>query len=90
MALHILRSISFNMVSSNFFTILADECPDIANKEQFVACLRWVDEALTDHENVIGIYNVGTIDATTLSAAIHTRCPFALGLENGQMPWAVL
>ena len=49
---------------------MADECTDIDNKEQFVVCIRWVDEALIDHEDVIGVYNVGTIDANTLTAAI--------------------
>ena len=58
---------------------MADECMDIANKEQFVVCIQWVDEALTDCENVIGIYNIGTIDANMLSAAIHD----VLLLENG-------
>ena len=55
----------------DFFTIMADECTDIANKEQFVVCIRWVDETLTDHEDVIGVYNVDTIDARTLTSAIH-------------------
>ena len=55
----------------DFFTIMADEFTDIANKEQFVVCTRWVDETLTDHEDVIGVYNVDTIDARTLTSAIH-------------------
>ena len=50
---------------------MADEFRDVTNKEQFVVCIRWVDETLIDHENVIGVYNVGTIDASTLTAAIH-------------------
>ena len=50
---------------------MADECTDVANKEQFAVCIRWVDESLTDHEDVIGVYNVGTIDANTLTAAIR-------------------
>ena len=50
---------------------MADECTDIANKEQFVVCIRWVDETLTNHEDVIGVYNVDTIDARTLTSAIH-------------------
>ena len=49
---------------------MADECTDIANKEQFAVCLSWVDESLTNHEDVIGVYNIGTIDANTLTAAI--------------------
>ena len=71
MALSILRQISASFVRNGFFTVMADECTDIANKEQFVVCIRWVDETLTDHEDVIGVYNVGTIDANTLTAAIH-------------------
>ena len=50
---------------------MADECTNIANKEQFVVCIRWLDETLTDHEDVIGVYNVDTIDARTLTSAIH-------------------
>ena len=71
MALNIVRQISASIVSNGFFTIMADECTDVANKEQFVVCIRWVDETLTDHEDVIGVYNVGTIDADALTAAIH-------------------
>ena len=53
-----------------FFSILADECTDASNKEQRVVYIRWVDELLQDHENVIGVYNVGTIDAKTLTDAL--------------------
>ena len=40
---------------------MPDDCTDVANSEQFVICIRWVDSTLTDHEDVIGLYNVGTI-----------------------------
>ena len=42
--------------------------------QQRAACgvhYRWVDELLQDHENVIGVYNVGTIDAKTLTDALE-------------------
>ena len=39
-----------------------------------------MDENLIDHEDVIGVYNVGTIDADTLTAAI-CDVPFAHVLE---------
>ena len=45
---------------------MADECTDVANNEQFVICIRWVDNTLTDHEDVIGLYNVGIIDSGAL------------------------
>ena len=61
-ALTIVRQISASIVSKGFFTIMADKYTDVANKEQFVVCIHWVDETLTDHEDVIWVYNVSTID----------------------------
>ena len=71
MALSFLRQTSASIVKSGLFTVMADECTDVAKKEQFVICIRWADESLTDHEDLIGVYNVGTIDANTLTAAIR-------------------
>ena len=51
--------------------VMADECTDVANNEQFVICIRWVDSTLTDREDVIGLYNVGTIDSNTLVTTIE-------------------
>ena len=71
MALSILRQVCSNIASSDLYAVMADECTDMANKEQFVVCLRsWIDESCVDHEDVIGIYNVGTIEAKTLATAI--------------------
>ena len=49
---------------------MADECTDVSNKEQFTICLRWVDEELVDHEDVLGLYKVDAIDAGSLVHAI--------------------
>ena len=49
---------------------MADECTDVSNKEQFTVCIRWVDETLTDHEDVIGLRHVEKIDANCLADAI--------------------
>ena len=43
MAMHILRSIVTNIEKSSYYSIMADEATDIINKEQFVVCIRWVD-----------------------------------------------
>ena len=50
---------------------MADECTDIASKEQFTICVRWVDASLTDHEDVIGLYNIDAINANCLVATIQ-------------------
>ena len=65
------RQISAGIVSNCFFTIISDKYTNVANTEQFVVCIRWVDETLTDHEEVIGVYNVGTIHADVLTTAIY-------------------
>ena len=49
MALSILRDITKNIESGVYYTIMADEVTDAANHEQFVLCLRWVDDDLNPH-----------------------------------------
>ncbi len=56
-SLAIQRDIMSNIHVSNYFTIMADECTDSANKEQVVICLRWVDHKLEVHEDFIGSAN---------------------------------
>ena len=70
MALHnvILRQVSSDISKNGVFS---DECTDVANNEQFVICIRWVDSTITDGEDVIGLYNVGTTDSNTLVATIE-------------------
>ena len=70
MALHILRHVSASIRASQYYSIMADECTDIANKEQFTICLRWIDKNLDDHESFIGLYQVDSIDANSLVRAI--------------------
>ena len=71
MALSILRQISGNITRNGFFTVMADECTDIAKKEHFDIWIHWEDEILTDHEDVIGLYNVDQIDSKTLVSEIE-------------------
>ena len=73
MALHvqILQQVSQNISDSACYTIMADECTDIANKEQFTICIiRWVGQDLQDHEDLIGLYEVGSINTDCLTEAI--------------------
>ncbi|XP_065191926.1 zinc finger MYM-type protein 1-like [Sycon ciliatum] len=70
MALSILRQLSKSIADCPCYSIMADECTDLSNKEQFTICLRWVDHDLMEHEDFIGLYQVDTIDANTLFSAI--------------------
>ncbi len=39
MALRIIREVSSNIRNAGCYTIMADECTDISNKEQFAICI---------------------------------------------------
>ena len=68
MGLNILRTVGKNIRDDAVcFSIMADECTDIANKEQFTVCLRWVGRDLEDHEDFIGLYQVDSITADSLT-----------------------
>ena len=70
MALNILRKISANIRNSSYFAIVADEATYASNKEQFVICLRWVDDEFEVHEEFIGLYEINNLTANTLVVAI--------------------
>ena len=42
---------------------MVDETTDSSNREQVVICLRWVDNSLNAHEELIGLHQVDRIDA---------------------------
>ena len=71
MALSILRDIAKNIEPGVYYTIMADEVTDAANHEQFVLCLRCVDDDLNPHEEFIGLQSVLNIAADTLVAVIR-------------------
>ena len=68
MAHHILRDV---MASIKFCVIMVDETTDVANKEQAVVCLRWVDAALENHEEFIGLYELQSTQSEDFLHMIH-------------------
>ena len=80
MALQIARDIASAIRSASFYTIMVDECPDVANQEQLVLCLRWVDNALEVHEDFIGMYHMENVSADTIVAVIKD-CLLRLNLN---------
>lgn len=71
MALGLLREIASNIKSAKFYTIMADETADISNEEQLVICFRWVDDALSIHEDFIGLQSIPQTDADTIVKVIQ-------------------
>ena len=84
MGLKVLRMVSKNVRDDAVcFSVMADECTDIANIEQFIICLRWVGRDLEDHENFIDLYQVNSINADSLTFHIKD----ALLCLNVQLSW---
>ena len=53
-----------------FYAIMVDETTDCSNQEQLVLVLCWVDDALDVHKDFIGLYNVPSINADTITEVI--------------------
>ena len=66
------RDIMSDIHVSTYFTIMADECTDSANKEQLV--LSWVDHKLEVHEDFIGLYNISDIGERAKRARHYQGC----------------
>ena len=79
--MHVLRPIVKNIKkSSSYYSIMADETTDIINKEQFVICIRWVDNDLNANEDFIGLHELSVTNAETL-AFILKDVVLRLGLD---------
>ena len=53
---NILRSLMSYIRRAKWFSIMADERRDIANREQLVLCIRWVSENNEVFEDPVGLY----------------------------------
>ncbi|CAG2203108.1 unnamed protein product [Mytilus edulis] len=87
MAQMIVREVSDNIRKSLYFALMADETTDVANKEQLVVCLRWIDQALDVHEDFIGLYQIDNTSAQTITDSIQdvlVRLNISLSQCRGQ------
>ena len=86
MANQITRDITAN-IWNNFYSIICDECTDIANKGQLSFCIRWFDKFLVAHGEFLGFYEVSNIKSETLIKIITDiliRFQLSLPLYRGQ------
>ena len=52
------------------FTLMAHETADVANIEQLVICMRWVDEQLNVHEAFTGLHPIPDTTANTIASML--------------------
>lgn len=71
MALGVLREISANIKTAQFYTIMADETADVSNIEQLVICFRWVEDNLTIYEDFIGMHPMAQTNAESIVKVIQ-------------------
>ena len=65
---------------------MVDETTDTSNTEQMVVCLRFVDNNLKVHEEVVGLYSLESNSAQ----AYDQRRPFAHEPKNRYVLWPML
>ncbi len=53
MSLNTLRKIASSIQEARYFALMANEVTDCSNKEQFVICLRWVNNNFQPFEEFI-------------------------------------
>ena len=80
MSLSILRCITANLHSSDWFTVMADECTDMSNKEQLAICYRWATTDLEVHEEFVGLYEIDNISANTIVQSLQD-CLIRMNLQ---------
>lgn len=69
------------------FAIMADEVTDISNKEQLAVCFRSVDAEFVPHEYFVGLYEIDSIQAETITACLKdvmARMNLSVHLCRGQ------
>ncbi|XP_048583324.1 zinc finger MYM-type protein 1-like [Nematostella vectensis] len=86
MSQQVIRDVA-NRIKTECYSLLADECTDVANKEQLTVCLRWIDENLNPNEDFIGFYHIPDISSDTIVSALKdalTRSDIPLKSCRGQ------
>ena len=66
MAKHILEEIASHIQQSTFFSLMADETTDAANKEQLVVVYRWIDDEFTVYEEFVGLHELEKTDSQSI------------------------
>ena len=83
-----LRKLLGEIRSTPWFSVIADEATDVANKEQLVICIRWVDHNFKIHEDPVELINVPKTDAATLTSAIKDSLIRLVYLLDTGLRWS--
>eukprot|EP00731_Ephydatia_muelleri_P027958 Em0019g831a len=70
MGQHLLRKLLCDIHDAEVFAVLADETRDITNQEQLAICIRCVDAKFDIHEDLIGLVQLDSTTADSITKAI--------------------
>ncbi|XP_003389518.1 PREDICTED: zinc finger MYM-type protein 1-like [Amphimedon queenslandica] len=87
MAHALLRNLLVDIRNAKFFALICDETQDISGLEQFTISFRWIDPSYEVQEDLIGLVQVDTTDAASLTGAIKDvliRCNIDIHNCRGQ------
>ena len=77
------------IAKSPYFSMMMDETTDIANKEQVVICIRWLQEDLSVHDSCLGLFNTPATDSSTLFLILKDVL-LRFGLSTTKLRQAIL
>ena len=66
MSLQVFRKIASQIQAAPYFTVMIDEATDLANIEQVVLVIRFVNDNLTITEDFIGLNKTESIESSSL------------------------
>ena len=70
-------------VAGKKFAVMVDETTDVSNCEQLVFCVRFVDDELNPHEEFVGLHNMETTTALSITKTIEDiMCRLSLTIGN--------
>ena len=58
--------------SAGWYSVMADECTDVATIEQMSVCIRFVDDKPEVREEFLGFVKLGRTDAESISSSLLT------------------
>ena len=83
----LIRDLLNEIRAAKYFSVLADEVRDISNQEQLCITIRWVDDDLRVHEDLVGLVSLPKGDANTIAESIKDvliRLSLPISLCRGQ------
>ena len=83
MSNQLLRKKLYDINRSRLFSLMCNEYTDVSNKQQVSMCVRWIDDSLNPHEDLLSFYELPNIASDTIASSMkNSFTRFNLPLSN--------